>query len=207
MVFASGATKIIDIRSLYSQSKRFNLSKKLVKDAARRSGGRALGLIHPFHCKPYISSPEKISDNYFIQSNISQLRYSSYVNRVKNYIRKSLEPIFVFVPQEERQGIEAWVNSLGIDGPAVFLNTEKGDPTPKFDEEISGDSAWQVLICLLKESGISSLKLSGEIAFVEGFDKIGCVHDAFTELSPLIFVEIISELTYPNLAVFRHSSK
>jgi hypothetical protein len=208
MTNISSTTRIIDLSSLYSQKKRFNRSEiRLLKKASRQSGGSALGLIHPLYCKPLLSQPDKISTNYFIQQQISESGYSSYLYHIEDYLKKTLEPIFVFAPPRERPGIEAWIKNLQIASMVVLLNTEGDDPVPRFDMEVDEHKSWQILANILKKSKISLLKLAGEIAFVEGLDEKGCVYHAFARLSSFVSVEIIPHLTYPNLKVSPHSCK
>ena len=202
---------IFDVRSLHPRQKEFYDAGKryLFEQSVKNSGNKALFVIHPLYLtrgiknprKAEITSLTKISEYYigpFLADLISLQNYRQHLLRFNDFVSKTSIPMFVFTGENERPEVEKWFSEIGLSAPAAFITTlESYDTTPQiFDRPYR----WKWLTTLAKNMSVERAPIIGEMAYIIGRKKKGCVYVAHKKLSSLN-PEIIFEYTYPNLRV------
>jgi hypothetical protein len=218
---AISRTRIIDINALNLQSGRFKtarhqLVKRAVQAASPAGEGRANIVIHPFYCRPWLTSPQKISQNEWLQMEIedhesrpdSSYRYSAYLKRLESYLKETLAPIFVFAQLHDRLNAEKWVIELQLTAPVVMLYAKSEDATPLVGTETQKEKAWRLFADVLTGLEIGHVVLVGEKGYTENHWGAGCVYVSLDHLRDMSFSATVrQELTYPGIDVVHWSDK
>jgi len=165
-------SNIVSFHNLVHLPAQLSLVKRQVVE------GKALGVIHPFYCKPRLSNPERISQNRWLQIEIrrheadpsSEKRYSAYMHRLEEHIKQTSLPIFVFAmaTQDGMEVVEAWIKTLQPQSLVILLPAVMSDATPMAGYESFGQ--------VLSNLEITHLELAGEKAFSVNWAGSGCVY-------------------------------
>ena len=195
---------IIEFRTLISGDRKFSPdSFRVFSSAVISARGIAATVIHPRYIMPFIDRPALVIDHPEIQDRVNPIKYAEYLFRLENMIRTTRMPLFIFSQERDLVDLGEWAMSLHPMVPAALVPTRPKTPTPFIDNSVMLERGWGVFKRTVRDLGVSSFVLSGEIACEVGDDAQGCVHFAARQLSYdyRFRVEVDPIYTYPNIYV------
>jgi len=140
---------------------------------------------------------------------ITPQRYNAYLTKLTQFLRTSIEPLLVFIPEGRQAEIVAWVNELKRPGLAMTIATEAISPQPVFPNSDNPHIAWRRLTGMLMDIGVAEVIFVGEKYYRIASDRAGCVYSAFmmTHMTSRISVELIDTLTFPNVHILGYEEE
>ncbi|MFA5840451.1 MAG: hypothetical protein WC890_07410 [Candidatus Margulisiibacteriota bacterium] len=194
-----------------------------VEAAIKQAKGQALVLIHPCFSRHEIYSPSTSFDQeeeemqlvrQVIATQVQELAYKHYLQRVNNRIARMPLPLFLFIENARLirpSGLEETVSELlPLPEATVIIPTWCRCPAPLWEEpeaeygSLTQQKAdWKILVGLLREIGITKLSLFGELGYMFNREHIGCVYDAEEQLGEHFKVEVNKPLVFPEIDLTR----
>ena len=190
---------IYKLETICSRSRNFNSAAlKAARSQALASKGRAMLVVHPFFTQRFSAdeSLEMTDPNLFRQ--IMAKDYDAYVRHLGSVLKTTTMVPFVLSGENLYDKVSGWLNGMNLNKNVYMASTISNDPTPIFSFS-SVMSPWYFLARTMKDIGISSVFLAGELAYIRKGKNEGCVFSVFQELSPHIPVKVIHHLTFPGL--------
>lgn len=163
-----------------------------VKNLIVKNGGRAIAVIHPLYCHPFVLKHAKFRDPA-LQKAMIPTRYYPYLRRLVERVSKEKSVVFLFTNNEALT--RRWALKINSNATFISIETENKNPFPSFPKK----RKWETLGKTLIDLGISSLAIAGEMAYSRLDEKTGCVNYAFDQLSMYFDAKAITSLTFPNI--------
>jgi hypothetical protein len=190
---------IYKLETICSRSRNFNSAAlKAARSQALASKGRAMLVVHPFFTQRFSAdeSLEMTDPNLFRQ--IMAKDYDAYVRHLGSVLKTTTMVPFVLSGENLYDKVSGWLNGMTLNKNVYMAGTISNDPTPIFSFD-SVMTKWHFLARTMKDIGISSVFIAGEMAYWQKDENVGCVFAAHEELSPHLPVKILHHLTFPGI--------
>jgi len=196
------AKPIFDVMTLHQRHTMYRpRDRRVFERAVRDAGGEVTAMIHPVHFKPILPA----AYDSFVEYVLKPETYMSFLTRFEKFTEDVGGPRFVFVRESKLKYTKDWLSGLNISVPHVLIATEELRPTPKLWERNDAPAAWSWFVAFARGLGVSKISIIGETAYTYNnglrMERGGCVFIAQSFLLGKFDVEVIHELTYPNIEV------
>lgn len=199
------AKPIFDVMTLHQRHTMYRRQDRGVfEKAVRDAGGEVTAMIHPVNFKPIVNS--SLADyGSFVEHVLKPETYMPFLTRFEKFTEEGSGPRFVFVRESKLKYTKDWLSGLNISVPHALIATEELNPAPMLWKRNDAPAAWSWFVALARGLDVSKISIIGESAYTYHnrlrMERGGCVFIAQSFLLGKFDVEVIHELTYPNIKV------